>query len=284
MRTRIGHGRRDGSAVAREGTPLSVVRSDAEVDDLVVVPDRGGADDVVVLVPDLDAPDRRPQLEPSLQEALPQGSRVVRAHPIPRAAKRALDIIVSLALLILTLPILLLISAAIVLDSRGPVLFVQRRVGRDGKQFPLFKFRTMVADGESAIEGLVAGDEQLRLEWERSRKLRQDPRVTRVGAFFRKHSVDELPQILNVLVGNMSLVGPRPVRQDEIALFGERAAEVLSVRPGLTGKWAVSGRSDLSYADRAELECRYVREWSFRRDLRILLRTIPVVLHGHGAY
>jgi exopolysaccharide production protein ExoY len=201
-----------------------------------------------------------------------------------RAAKRALDIVASLGLIVLVLPFTLFIGLAVVLDSAGPVLFSQRRVGRHGEGFPLLKFRTMVADGDADFASYIASQPELLQEWERTRKLRTDPRVTRVGHFLRKHSVDELPQILNVLRGHMSLVGPRPVRHDEVACFGERADEILSVRPGLTGLWAVSGRSDLTYEERAELEAQYVRDWSLRNDLRILLRTLPVVVRGHGAY
>jgi exopolysaccharide production protein ExoY len=207
-----------------------------------------------------------------------------RKDLVRRAAKRALDIVASLGLIVLVLPFTLFIGLIIVLDSAGPVLFAQRRVGRHGQGFPLLKFRTMVADGDAGFASYIASKPELLQEWERSRKLRIDPRVTRVGRFLRRHSVDELPQILNVLRGHMSLVGPRPVRHDEVECFGERADEILSVRPGLTGLWAVSGRSDLTYKERAELEARYVRDWSLRSDLRILLRTLPVVVRGHGAY
>lgn len=209
----------------------------------------------------------------------------VPPHPLyQRAVKRGIDIVASLVLIGLLLPFVLVVSLAVVLDSWGPILFVQRRVGRNGREFPLLKFRTMVVEGEAALAEHIDSDGELLQEWERSRKLRNDPRVTRVGRLLRRHSIDELPQIINVLCGHMSLVGPRPVPKEETAYFGEHADQILSVRPGLTGLWAVSGRNDISYRERAELEYRYAVDWSLRLDLTILLRTIPAVLHGHGAY
>jgi exopolysaccharide production protein ExoY len=209
--------------------------------------------------------------------------------PVPRRAasraiKRAIDILGSAGLIVLLSPLALFIAVAVAIDSRGPVLFTQRRVGRGGVGFPLIKFRTMVRDGDTALAAHLAADEELRREWEETRKLRNDPRITRIGNLLRRSSLDELPQLLNVLVGNMSLVGPRPVLRDELARFGDRAPQILSVRPGLTGLWAVSGRSDISYEDRAELEHRYASGWSLRMDAWILLRTLPAVVRGHGAY
>jgi exopolysaccharide production protein ExoY len=208
----------------------------------------------------------------------------VRGRVIQRATKRALDLVASLLLIVVALPFVLVIAIAIAIDSRGPVLFVQKRVGRFGREFPLIKFRTMVVDGDAALAQHVGSDADLLREWERSRKLREDPRVTPVGRFLRRHSVDELPQLINVLWGNMSLVGPRPVRQDEIEYFGARSTAILSVRPGLTGLWAVNGRSDISYEERAEFEFQYAVGWSLWMDIKILAQTLPVVLHGHGAY
>jgi exopolysaccharide production protein ExoY len=178
----------------------------------------------------------------------------------------------------------IVVATAIAMDSRGPVLFVQRRIGRNGRLFSLLKFRTMVADGEAVLAAHLESNTELLLEWERFRKLRDDPRVTRIGSFLRKYSVDELPQIVNVLRGQMSLVGPRPVTTDELELLGDRGPLIVGVRPGLTGLWAVSGRSDVSYQERAQLEYRYALEWSLWMDLKILMRTIPAVLRGRGAY
>lgn len=207
-----------------------------------------------------------------------------RRGSVQRALKRGIDILGSLVLIVLVLPLAVVVAVAIAIDSRGPIVFTQRRVGRGGAEFSLLKFRTMVRDGEQALARYLSSDEELRREWESSRKLRKDPRVTRVGRFLRRYSIDELPQILNVLRGTMSLVGPRPVPRDELVHFGERADQILEVRPGLTGLWAVSGRSDLSYAERAELESRYAIGWTPLLDIKILLKTLPAVVRGHGAY
>jgi exopolysaccharide production protein ExoY len=204
--------------------------------------------------------------------------------PIARGAKRASDVIGSLMLIVLLLPVALLIAVAIAVDSRGPIVFVQRRVGRRGEEFSLVKFRTMRVDAQAALEEALARDPGLRAEWEQTRKLKDDPRVTRVGRVIRRLSLDELPQLLNVLIGTMSLVGPRPVSREELVYFGERADSILAVRPGLTGLWAVSGRSEITYEERVMLEHRYVTDWSMGLDVKILLRTVPAVARGHGAY
>jgi exopolysaccharide production protein ExoY len=211
-------------------------------------------------------------------------SAIVCDRPVQLAVKRGFDIVGSLVLILLVLPLALVVAFAIAVDSRGPILFVQRRVGRNDVEFSLLKFKTMVRDAEGALADHIASDEELLREWERSRKLRDDPRITRVGGFLRRFSVDELPQVVNVLRGDMSLVGPRPVTRDEMPYFGERVRQILSVRPGLTGLWAVSGRSNVSYEERIELELRYAVGWSLWMDAKILLRTIPAVLRGHGAY
>jgi lipopolysaccharide/colanic/teichoic acid biosynthesis glycosyltransferase len=137
---------------------------------------------------------------------------------------------------------------------------------------------------ETTLDGCLGADPELLREWEENRKIRRDPRVTSVGRWLRRSSLDELPQLWNVLIGHMSLVGPRPVQRDELLLLGPEASTILAVRPGLTGLWAVSGRSDVTYRERAQLEFRYVVDWDLGLDLRILLRTIPAVVRGHGAY
>jgi UDPglucose 6-dehydrogenase len=209
---------------------------------------------------------------------------VLRRRPLQGLVKRAVDVAVSFTMLVALLPLVVFVAAAIAMDSRGPVLFVQRRIGRGGRIFPLLKFRTMVTDGEAVLAALFESNSEMLIEWEQYRKLRDDPRVTRIGSFLRRYSVDELPQIMNVLRGHMSLVGPRPVTADELELLGERGPQIVSVRPGLTGLWAVSGRSDISYSERAQLEHRYAQEWNLWLDLKILARTIPTVLRGRGAY
>jgi lipopolysaccharide/colanic/teichoic acid biosynthesis glycosyltransferase len=217
---------------------------------------------------------------------------VVLAEPEPpahgslaaRATKRTMDVVGGLVLTVVLLPVALAIAVAIAIDSPGPILYRHRRVGRDGVPFSIVKFRTMVRDGDAVLERALADDPERRREWQLTRKLRDDPRVTRVGRLLRRASLDELPQVLNVIVGTMSLVGPRPVMQDELIYFGHRAPAVLSVRPGLTGLWAVSGRSDIDYDERVELEYRYATGWSILGDIAIVLRTLPAVIRGHGAY
>ena len=214
----------------------------------------------------------------------PRLSAVVPRRPVQRFVKRSVDVAVSSLMLLLLMPLVIFVALAIAVDSRGPVLFVQHRIGRGGRIFPLLKFRTMVTDGEAVLAAHFESNSEMLLEWEQYRKLRDDPRVTRIGGFLRRYSVDELPQIMNVLRGQMSLVGPRPVTTDELELLGDRGPSIVSVRPGLTGLWAVSGRSDVSYAERAKLEYRYALGWNLWLDLRILVRTIPAVLRGRGAY
>jgi exopolysaccharide production protein ExoY len=212
------------------------------------------------------------------------GSSRYATSPGSRALKRAFDIAAALVLIILTLPLMMVIALAIKIDSRGPVLFVQRRPGKGGIEFGLIKFRTMARDAEARLEAYLSGNPDLLGEWNETYKLKNDSRITRIGRILRKASLDELPQLINVLWGNMSLVGPRAMLREQVETFGVHTSTVLSMKPGLTGLWAVSGRSDIAQEARALLEYRYVTEWSFLLDLRILVRTIPAVLRGHGAY
>lgn len=182
------------------------------------------------------------------------------------------------------LPLVLAIAIAIKLTSRGPVLFAHERVGFRGRTFRCLKFRTMVTESEDVLARHLADNPSARYEWETSRKLQNDPRVTRVGRILRALSLDELPQLLNVLRGEMSLVGPRPVVRDELARYRTSVFYYVSARPGLTGLWQVSGRNDVSYDYRVQLDRSYVSSWSFLSDLRILLRTIPAVVAARGSY
>jgi lipopolysaccharide/colanic/teichoic acid biosynthesis glycosyltransferase len=181
--------------------------------------------------------------------------------------------------LVLISPVVLLAMLAVRLDSPGPALFRQRRVGRDGEPFTMFKVRTMTDDAEERRAELLHRNEADGPLF----KLRDDPRVTRVGRLLRKLSVDELPQLLNVLLGHMSLVGPRPALPDEVAAWSPEVHERLRVRPGITGLWQVSGRSDCSFDDYARFDLYYVDNWSLATDVAILVRTVPLVLLGHGA-
>lgn len=199
-------------------------------------------------------------------------------------AKRAMDVtIAGTALLLLAVPMLLL--ALLVKLDGGPAMFAHQRVGRGGKRFGCLKFRSMVTDAEARLNALLAADPAARAEWEANRKLRHDPRVTRIGAFLRATSLDELPQLLNVLRGDMSLVGPRPVTASELAAnYGAAAEHYQAVRPGITGPWQVSGRSDTSYDRRVALDVAYATQPSLAEDIRLLLRTPAAVLLRRGAY
>jgi exopolysaccharide biosynthesis polyprenyl glycosylphosphotransferase len=197
-----------------------------------------------------------------------------------RVWKSVVDrVVAALALLVLA-PALAVVALAIVLDDRGPVFFRQQRVGRDGTTFAMVKFRSMVVDAERRREHLVAVDEGAGPLF----KMRRDPRVTRVGALLRRTSLDELPQLFNVVAGSMSLVGPRPPLPAEVARYADDARRRLLVRPGMTGLWQVSGRSDLSWEETVRLDLRYVENWSPGLDLHILARTVAAVVTGRGAY
>ncbi len=198
--------------------------------------------------------------------------------------KRALDIAGAGALLLLGAPVFLLLALLVRADG-GPAFYAHERVGRGGRRFGCLKFRSMVVDSAARLEALLASDPAARAEWEATRKLRHDPRITWIGRLLRATSLDELPQLINVLRGDMSLVGPRPVVAAELAAhYGAAAEHYLAVRPGITGLWQVSGRSDTSYAQRVALDVRYATNPSLLEDVRILLRTPAAVLLRRGAY
>jgi Undecaprenyl-phosphate galactose phosphotransferase WbaP len=204
--------------------------------------------------------------------------------PLPRLTKRSIDLfLVCLILPLVTLP-LLLIGLLVRLESPGPIFYSQHRVGRDQRKFRIWKIRTMKTNADELLREALAKDGKLREEWLRDRKLRHDPRITRVGKLLRKTSLDELPQLWNVLRGEMSLVGPRPIVEEEVSAYGQNIALYCRVAPGLTGLWQVSGRSAMSRRDRVRLDSYYVRNWSPWLDLHILARTASVVLTGEGAY
>ena len=204
-------------------------------------------------------------------------------RPAASAAKRALDLALILSSLPFTLPLLALIALLVKLTSRGPVLYGQRRVGRYGKTITIWKFRTMVRNADAVLHQHLEKDWHLRAEWLRDHKLRKDPRITAVGRFLRRASLDELPQLWNVLTGELSLVGPRPIVTAEIEKFGSSYECYTRVLPGITGPWQVSGRNNLAYDERVRLNEYYVRNWSVWLDLYILFRTVRVVLTGHGS-
>lgn len=199
--------------------------------------------------------------------------------------KRVVDILLSILMLPFILAVILVISIFIKLDSKGPVFYSQKRVGRYGKTIKILKFRSMYKNADVRLKEILAKDEEARKEWERSYKLKNDPRITRVGNFLRKSSLDELPQIFNVLKGDMSLIGPRPVIKKEIInYYKDMASYYFMVRPGITGLWQISGRSDTSYEDRVAKDSWYVLNWSIWLDFIILIKTPLVVLLRKGAY
>jgi exopolysaccharide production protein ExoY len=202
-----------------------------------------------------------------------------------RALKRQLDIALAGLALAAAAPLMLGIAAAIWRRDGAPVVYRHRRLGPDGRSFDCLKFRTMARDADRALAALLATSPAARAEWAAARKLRDDPRVLgTVGRFLRRTSLDELPQLVNVLSGEMSLVGPRPIVDDELAHYGAQAAWYFATRPGLTGPWQVSGRSDTGYATRVRLDVDYAQNPSLRRDLAILASTVAAVLRSRGAY
>ena len=199
------------------------------------------------------------------------------------ATKRTLDTGVALTALCLLLPLLLFIALLIWASDGHAPIFRHRRLGRNGRPFGCLKFRSMIANGDAVLAAHLAAHPEARAEWEATHKLTRDPRVTTLGQVLRKTSLDELPQLWNVLRGEMSLVGPRPIVQGEVVRYGTAFTLCFSVPPGVTGLWQVSGRSDTSYAERVALDLDYASRWSLRRDIAIMLRTVPAVLAQRGS-
>lgn len=197
---------------------------------------------------------------------------------------RALDIVLAGSILIFLAPLMLLIALLIWMEDGGWPLFGHRRIGRGGVSFACLKFRSMVPDAEARLERLLATNPEARLEWQTDHKLREDPRITRLGGFLRRSSLDELPQLINVLRGEMSIVGPRPIVEGEVRRYGHGFKHYCAVRPGITGLWQVSGRNNLSYRRRVALDRLYVRSRSLNRDITIMAMTLPAVLTRNGSY
>lgn len=199
-------------------------------------------------------------------------------RPLGGLPKRVLDVTVASIALVLLLPMMLIVTALIRILMGGPVIFAQKRVGLGGRMFTCYKFRTMVADGEEVLRRHLEANPAAAREWKAARKLANDPRVGWLGHILRKSSIDELPQLFNVLRGDMSLVGPRPVVPEELEYYGRYVRAYLSARPGLTGVWQISGRNRLSYAERVARDRHYIRHWSLAVDLAVLIKTIPAIL------
>lgn len=206
----------------------------------------------------------------------------------PRAAgkssKRAIDLIVAITALLLLSPLLLIIAMIVKLSDRGPVFYSHTRIGVGGAAFGCLKFRTMKTDASAQLAELLQNNPAARIEWETTRKLKDDPRITAVGDILRRSSIDELPQLINIVRGEMSLVGPRPVTAEELPRYGEHMWAYMAVRPGLTGHWQTSGRNDVSYEHRVSLDVQYINNWSLVRDFVIIAKTIPALFSQRGSY
>ncbi len=205
-------------------------------------------------------------------------------HRMDAVLKRLFDIGFALAFLAVALPFVVVLVAALQWGSPGPLFFVQRRVGRGGELFGCIKLRTMRVDADAALARLLAACPASRAEWEADHKLRNDPRVSPIGRLVRKLSLDELPQLINIVRGEMSVVGPRPIVPDEVPKYGAAFADYRAVKPGLTGLWQVSGRNNTTYAARVRLDSEYRRRANFLFDIKIVLRTVPAVLCANGSY
>ena len=192
--------------------------------------------------------------------------------------------VLAIRLLLFLLPVMVLVAMAVKMQDGGPAIFAHRRIGRDGRHFRCYKVRSMRVDAEARLAEVLASDPQAREEWARDHKLRSDPRVTALGELLRRSSLDELPQLFNVLKGDMSLVGPRPIVEEERARYGRRFRHYCAVRPGITGLWQVSGRNDVSYRTRVAMDACYAQRKCFALDLYILLVTVPSVLRARGVY
>lgn len=240
----------------------------------------------IAFVPDLfGVPVSSMELETLVDERvvlLKVRNNLARAYN--RNVKYIFDIVVSMIGLVMILPAFIIICLFIYLDSPGPVIFKHYRVGQSGQRFPCYKFRTMVCNSSKVLDEYLLQNPEACAEWERDFKLKNDPRVTKIGNFLRKTSLDELPQLLNVIKGEMSLVGPRPIVQAEIPRYGEYINDYYQVRPGITGMWQVSGRNDIDYPERVKMDSWYVRNWSIWLDIVFLMKTIKVVLDKKGAY
>ncbi len=209
-----------------------------------------------------------------------------RTFKVYKSIKNFFDLLFSLLFLITSLPLFLIISLLIKLSSRGPTFFLQKRVGKNNISFKCIKFRTMYPEAKDILENLLMKDSLLRKEFEETHKIKNDPRITPIGKLLRKTSLDELPQFINVLKGEMSIIGPRPIVKEEKRKYGKYLKKVLLIKPGITGLWQVSGRNNLTYKRRVSLDINYVENYSLLMDLRILFRTFGVILFplDRGAY
>ena len=199
---------------------------------------------------------------------------------IYRGFKRIVDIILGCIGLVLLSPVFLILAICIKIDSKGPVIFAHKRIGKNGKKFNMYKFRSMYENAEEMIENF---NEEQKREWQENFKLENDPRITKVGKFLRKTSLDELPQIINIIKGDLSIIGPRPIVDEELEKYGENKEKFLSITPGLTGYWQANGRSNTTYEERMQMELYYIDNQSLLLDIKIFFKTIVSVLKKEGA-
>ena len=214
----------------------------------------------------------------------PAKTKSRQPEPLGGTLKRTFDILVAGTALVIAAPLILILGCIIKLQDNGPIFYAHPRIGYDRLPFRCFKLRSMVMDGDAVLARHLDEDPAALAEWTATRKLRRDPRITPFGRFLRKTSLDELPQLLNIVRGDMSIVGPRPITQDELDAYGSAGRYYSATRPGLTGLWQISGRSDVDYDRRILLDTFYVRRWSMGRDVLIVLRTPAVILFGRGSY
>lgn len=277
------------------GSPKSIVRLARlnNVHEVIIASTALSRSDLLALVESLHGADISIRLSSGLYELLTTGVEVQEVGNVPLMSinkvrltgsdlvmKRLLDVAGSFIALLLLSPVMLAVAVAIKLNSRGPVIYRRRVVGVGGKMFDAFKFRTMVVDADARL----AQDIALRKQFEKNYKLKDDPRVTRIGRFLRRTSLDELPQLFNVFLGQMSLVGPRMITERELMYYGKWGMNLSTVKPGITGLWQVSGRSDVSYNERVRLDMNYIRNYSIWLDMYLLWQTVPAVLKSRGAY
>jgi exopolysaccharide production protein ExoY len=221
---------------------------------------------------------------PSLDSTLEAACRAPPQRPVGGGVKRTFDLALALSAAVVLLPLFAMIAVLIKLYDGGPVFYRHRRIGMNSKPFLCIKFRTMAANGDDLLSKHLDASPIATLEWAQSRKLKVDPRITAVGAVLRRMSIDELPQVINVVRGEMSIVGPRPIVTDEVTMYGKDVKYYFRARPGLTGAWQVGGRNDISYSQRVALDRDYVQNWSVWRDVAIIVKTVPAVVSAKGTY
>lgn len=223
----------------------------------------------------------------TVNELIPENTIIDKERielKVQKIVKRAIDICGSLIGVMILIPLTFIIYIANLFNKdNAPIFYFQERIGKDGKKFKICKFRTMYIDADTKLNKILDQDENLRKEWDEHRKLKNDPRVTKIGKILRKTSIDEFPNFINVLIGSMSLVGPRAVVPDELEKFGEYKNKVLSVKPGVTGYWAANGRSNTTYEERVKMEVKYVEDFSIWLDIKLIIKTIFKVIIKEGA-